>query len=225
MNKLTKICPNCKKENKDTAKFCESCGVSLNNSTVTSEPKESKGTSGGLMGWWNQQSTRGKAAIGLVGLCCLGLIVVVGISGMMAPDKTTTQSSATQPTTQQSTTGQSAQTSQSSSNDQGPITVQNLKVSNAGYGEYKVTCSIIPTQDESYLEMATIWYDSTGAVIYQDTLAWNINNAKAGQTYKVTASTYLSDEGTPAKVNLLIFDSVFSGGDTSNAIFNQNLTV
>lgn len=94
MKELAKICPNCGKQNKITAKFCENCGTDLSNVRNTSEPKkEVKSTSGGLMGFWNKQSTKGKATIGIVGLCCIGLILIVGISGLMAPDKTTTYSS------------------------------------------------------------------------------------------------------------------------------------
>lgn len=213
MKELAKICPKCKKENRDSAKFCESCGTDVSN--VVDAHKSNGNTSGGLMDHWNKRSTKGKAGIGIVGLCCLGLILIVVFGGLMSPDKTTSNGTVTQ---------QSAQTSQSTTS-QSPITVKNLKVTNAGYGEYKVTCSLIPNQDESYLEMATIWYDSSGAVIEQNTLAWNIDDAKAGQTYKVTAPTYLYDEGTPTKVDVLIFDSVFSGGDASNAIYNQTLTV
>ena len=43
-------CPNCGKQNKVTAKFCEGCGTDLSNVTDTSAPKESKSTSGGANG-------------------------------------------------------------------------------------------------------------------------------------------------------------------------------
>ena len=97
MKELAK-CPNCGKQNKVTAKFCESCGTTLND-TTTSSPKGSESTSGGPMGWWNKQSTKGKAAVGIVGICCLGLILIVGLGGLMSPDQNTqnvsTQSSTT----------------------------------------------------------------------------------------------------------------------------------
>ena len=223
MKELAK-CPNCGKQNKITAKFCEGCGTALSDVTATSAPEESKSTSGGPMGWWNKQSTKGKAVIGIVGICCLGLILIVGIGGLMSPDQTTSNVQVN--TTQSSNATPTASSSQTSSSDtQGPIAVQNLKVKSGGYGDYDVTCTLIPNQDESYLEMATIWYDSSGAVIEQDPLSWNIDNAKAGQTYKVTGSSYISDKGTPVKVDVLIFDSVFSGGDASDAIYKQTLTV
>lgn len=87
MKELAKICPNCGKQNKITAKFCEECGTT--SSDVTSPPKAKEGSksSGGVIGFWNKRSTKGKAGIGIVGICCLGLILIVGIAGLMSPDK------------------------------------------------------------------------------------------------------------------------------------------
>lgn len=130
MKELTKYCPNCGKQNKDTAKFCEECGSNLNNATNASEPKEeTESSSGGIMGFWNKQSTKGKAAIGLVGLCCIGLILVVAISGMMAPDKTTTNtvaqaSNSATPDSSSSTTPTSNSASDTSSSSGSGIQVQ-----------------------------------------------------------------------------------------------------
>ena len=86
MSELAK-CPNCGKQNKVTAKFCEDCGTALSDVTAASAPEESKSTSGGSMGWWSKQSTKGKALIGIVGICCLGLILIVGLGGLMSPDQ------------------------------------------------------------------------------------------------------------------------------------------
>jgi len=83
-------CPNCGKQNKMNAKFCENCGTDLSNVNSTSKPEKSKNASGGIMDHWNKRSTKGKAAIGIIGLCCIGVILMVAISGLMAPDKTTT---------------------------------------------------------------------------------------------------------------------------------------
>ncbi|MDD3754359.1 MAG: hypothetical protein ACOX08_01425 [Methanobacterium sp.] len=52
-------------------------------------------------GWWAQQSSGAKIAIGIVCICCVGLIVIVGLTGMMAPDATTS-SSDTSPSTSSS---------------------------------------------------------------------------------------------------------------------------
>lgn len=91
-------CPNCGKQNKVTAKFCEGCGTDLTNVAATSISKESESTSGGPMGWWSKQSTKGKALIGIVGICCLGLILIVGLGGLMSPDQNT-QNASTQSST------------------------------------------------------------------------------------------------------------------------------
>ncbi len=69
-------------------------------------------------GWWKKQGTGVKAAIGIVGVCCLGILLIVGLSAMMSPDKTTstsTQSSTVQPTTttQTAASNNSSTTSQS----------------------------------------------------------------------------------------------------------------
>ena len=169
-----------------------------------------------MKGWWNKQGTGGKAAVGLVGLCCIGLILMVVVGGMMSPDKNTTQSAVTN-------------TSHSSSASPAPqsnaITVQNLKVTSGGYGDYDVTGTITPNKDMNYLEMTLTWYDSSGAVIEKDPLAWNINSVKSGQTLKVDGTSYIGDKGTPAKVDVLIFDSTLSDGDESSAIYKQTLTV
>lgn len=46
----------------------------------------------GIMGWWNKQG-KGMKIGSLVGLCCLGLIVIAVISGMGASDQTTSSDS------------------------------------------------------------------------------------------------------------------------------------
>lgn len=43
--------------------------------------------------WWSKQSSGAKLAIGIVGICCLGLILIVGFGAMASPDKTTTTTS------------------------------------------------------------------------------------------------------------------------------------
>jgi hypothetical protein len=73
--------------------------------------------------------------------------------------------------------------------------------------------------------MVLIWYDASGAVLNKDPLAWNINNAKAGQTIKATGNGMLTGDESPAKVDVLIFDSVFSDGDESSAIYKTTLEV
>ena len=105
------------------------------------------------------------------------------------------------------------------------ITVENLKIVSKGYGSYDVKATITPNKDISYLEMVAIAYDSSGAVIERSPLVWNTNDAKSGQKYKVTGMLYISGDEKPAKVDILIFDSAFSGGDEDGNIYKQTVTV
>lgn len=112
-----------------------------------------------------------------------------------------------------------------SSVDKDLLNVTNIKVSSEGYGMYYVTCDIVPKEDISYLEMVLVWYDANGAVLDRTILAWNINDAKAGETIKARGTASLYDQGTPAKVKVLIFDSPFSGGSEDGNIYNQTVTL
>lgn len=93
---MVKICPKCNKRNKDTSIFCEECGTTLPTSKAS---KETKNTSGGVMDFWNKQSSRSKVAIGIGGICCIGLILIIGLVAMATPDvnynNTTTDTNAT----------------------------------------------------------------------------------------------------------------------------------
>lgn len=115
--------------------------------------------------------------------------------------------------------------SSNETSDSPKLNVSDVSVTSEGYGSYKIKSTIVPDQDYSYLEMVAIWYDDSGAVIEKSPLVWNINDVKAGQTYKATGSAYLSSDQNPAKVDILIFDSVFSGGDESGAIYKKTKEV
>lgn len=106
-----------------------------------------------------------------------------------------------------------------------PFKVGNFTVSEGSYGMWDVDGSVTPSKDMSYMELVTIWYDSSGAIIYKDPLAWNINDAKSGQTIKIHSSTSLYQKGEPVKVDLLFFDSSFSGGDESRAVYKMTINV
>lgn len=112
-----------------------------------------------------------------------------------------------------------------SSGNKNSVNVTDLQVSTEGYGMYYVTCDIVPRQDTSYLEMVLVWYDSSGAVIDRTPLAWNINDAKAGQTIKARGMALLYQKGAPSKVQVLLYDSSFSGGSDKGNIFNQTVSV
>lgn len=161
------------------------------------------------MSWWKEQSSATRAGV-LIGALCLGMILVVAIAGMMAPDN--------------SQTGvESVDESSGSTGTESDIVVEDLQVVSEGYGSYSVKGKITPSIDFSYLEMHLKWYDSEGNLLYDDPLAWNINNAKAGQTVKFSAVDFI-DTGTPSKVEVMIFDSSFAADDSS-AIYRTTVNV
>jgi hypothetical protein len=124
--KLVKSCSQCGNENPDNAKFCEYCGNNLISSKRESnQVGNTTGVLDGLTEWWNQQNNRTKTIIGIVGVCCLGLILIVGIGGMMSPDKTTT----TQPTT---TTTQPPTTTTQPNTTTTQASIPMIKVSSTG---------------------------------------------------------------------------------------------
>jgi hypothetical protein len=115
--------------------------------------------------------------------------------------------------------------SDNSTSGQSEINVTNVSVSSSGSGFYNINAVIVPSKNIDYLEMAAIWYDSSGAVIESSPLVWNVNNVQAGQVYKANGEDSLYQKGTPTKVDIYIFDSVFSGGDTSKAIYHQTVNL
>lgn len=125
--------------------------------------------------------------------------------------------------TDDSSSNSTASSSSSQASAEAPFTIENLKVVSQGYGGYDIKGDLTPNKDISYLEMVTIWYDSSGTVIEKSPLTWNMNDLKAGQKVKISGSTYVPDGETPAKVEVLIFDSVFSGGDDSGAIYRKTI--
>ncbi|MCZ3366624.1 MULTISPECIES: Ltp family lipoprotein [Methanobacterium] len=95
MNELAKICPNCGKQNKITASFCEDCGTALNK--VPNTPKQDNiqkneqldkpaGILDQIKRFWNARDTKGKALTS-VAVCCLGVIIIGAIGGVLFPDK------------------------------------------------------------------------------------------------------------------------------------------
>lgn len=114
-------------------------------------------------------------------------------------------------------------TSDTGTSSGGDLKVEGFEIIPEGYGFYSIKGKITPSRDFDYLEIVLKWYDAEGNVIQRDPLAWNINNAKAGQPIKFSTYSYI-DTGTPAKVDLMIFEDPFSGGeDESSAIYKTTL--
>lgn len=112
-----------------------------------------------------------------------------------------------------------------SSTNKSTLNVTGVTVTSSGYGFYDVTGTITPNKNYSYLEMVIKWYDAQGNVIQRSPLAWNINEAKAGESIKFDAKCSIPQGSTPVKFDLMIFDSAFSGGDESNAIYKTSMNM
>ena len=103
------------------------------------------------------------------------------------------------------------------------ITVNNLKATTDGYGLYEITGTLIPDKDYDYLEMVVVFYDSSGAIIEKNPLAWNMNGITEGQSIKINGIASVPTSETPAKAEVYFFDSVFSGDDLDSAIYQETL--
>lgn len=186
------FCPKCGTDNDDTAKICKNCGEELDSVKNSSSNAPSNG---GFMDKWNSFSN-GKKAISIIGVCCIGLLIIGLIVGLGAPDKNTEKTT---------------------------IRVDDLSINSAGYGMYDVSCTLIPDKDYSYLEAVVIYYDGSGAIIEKNPLVWNMNDVKKNQTIKVSGHGYVTGSNTPVKADVLFFDSAFSG-NSDKAIYNQTVT-
>lgn len=105
---MTKTCPNCGKKNPDNSEFCKNCGNDIKSVAAV------KASKSGVGGWWSEQTTIVKA-LSVVGICCLGLIVIFGISAILSPDSntsTTTTNTSTTPATTTPTTTTTSTTSE-----------------------------------------------------------------------------------------------------------------
>ena len=111
---MTKTCPNCGNENKDISKFCESCGTSLSGiRKAVRMDKETKSESKGIISWWKNQGN-GIQIGSIIGACCLGLILIVAVGGILSPDATTTTTSPNTAPTSSSTPSTDTSSSDSS---------------------------------------------------------------------------------------------------------------
>ncbi len=111
---MTKICPNCKTGNSDDATFCQNCGKDVSQTSRATQRTVTPNS--GATAWWGKQSKRNKTAIGIGGVCCIGLIIIIAIFGMFSPNQT---SSTTAPATNVSNTPTTTQ--QSSNSNQQPV--------------------------------------------------------------------------------------------------------
>ena len=144
---------------------------------------------------WKEWSTA-KKALSIIGVCCIGIIIIGIIMGGLSSDQNTTLDTT--------------------------LDVQDLAISSQGYGAYELTCKVIPDKDYSYLEAQVIFYDSDDAVIDKSPLVWNMNDVQQNKTLKVTGSAYVSGDATPTHAKVLFFDSSLST-EENEAIFTQDI--
>lgn len=102
------------------------------------------------------------------------------------------------------------------------LKVEDLEISDGGYGSYDVTCKLEAAKEFNYLEMVIIFYDDSGAIIEKNPLVWNMNDVPKDQTIKVSGYAYITGDDTPAKADVFIFDDVFTD-DLDDAIFNETV--
>ena len=196
---MTKTCSNCKSVNADDATFCQNCGENINSTSQTTQRVETPRS--GSAGWWNKQSKRNKTVIGIAGVC-IGVIFIIAIVGIFFPNNTNSNN-----------------TTVSS-----PVTVGSIIVNGPDdVGMYTVNATITPKQNLNYLQMQLTWYDSSGTVIEQDPLAWNLDNPLSGQAYQANGQSDLYQKGTPVKVNVIIYDSI--AASSSDVVYNNTLNV
>ncbi len=99
----TIICPRCGTENPEEAKLCKSCKRLLKTSSIPPKNDENEKSGSGILETWNQQSN-GIKAISVIGICCIGLILIVAVGGMFSSDKNTNSLNSSPNTTSPSTT-------------------------------------------------------------------------------------------------------------------------
>jgi len=91
------FCPECGTEVKEDAKFCPNCGANLNENKQTensiNSPTHIKNKSNSVLSFlddWKEWST-GKKIGSIILVCCIGLIIIGAIGGILFPDLNTSE--------------------------------------------------------------------------------------------------------------------------------------
>lgn len=77
---MSRECNQCGSDSPPGSRFCMNCGTPL----IKKQVRENTSAAG----WWSSQNN-GVKALTLVGACCVGMIVLVGIIGLLSPDAST----------------------------------------------------------------------------------------------------------------------------------------
>lgn len=84
---LNSVCLKCGAKNPADVVFCSECG-----SEMKPESNKTDNTNKGIFEWWDKQENGVKAGLGIGGICCIGLILILGMAAMSSPDKNTNSS-------------------------------------------------------------------------------------------------------------------------------------
>lgn len=135
---------------------------------MTSDEKPEKS---GIMGWWSKQG-KGMQIGSLVGLCCLGIIVLAVIGGMGSSDQTTSSDANSSSDTNTSSTTDNSDSSSSAEKPK-TVTITQLYGSSITEGTLvKVTGTVLQSDGTSLrIENANgddILVEGTGLDAYED---------------------------------------------------------
>ena len=173
---------------------------SLDDLKKMSVPSQSPKTKGNIIDdaikWWNGLTTNSK--IGVVALCCFGALLLIGIGGLLSPDKTT--ETTTQPST--TTTGEAgtpvqspnATTTEPTTTSAGGIEI----LSTSGSWDSIVESYIIVGEvknnyntEVSLVKIVGTGYDSSGKVVATDFTFADLDKIPSGG--KSPFKLYLDD--------------------------------
>jgi len=229
---MTKVCPNCKKENSDNSKFCQNCGNELKETTDSVKPEDTSG--GGVIGWWNNTSNGGRA-LGIIGVCCVGILIIFAIASMVSPDKNT----ATNTTPTNNTTPTTTPVSAVATFDNGIISFQyptgtpiNNATTDPADGVYIVTSNNAPGNGVLVTKEDKTMYDTNNQPDNDYNLEGTFKTSDGG-TYKKwveTTPTYTNGPGSTS-FTLVDYEVVKNGnyyeilgtttdGDIMNQVVN-----
>jgi len=184
----------------DFTEECE-CGgklryvESLNNADPNQENKENKINKKGLLKVWKSQSD----GIKVLGICLVSIAALFVFLG-----------------------GAYLVSGNNNSGNLISITNDEIMYADGSNTSFIFTAELTPAKNFNYLQMVTIWYDSSGKVLKRDPITWNINAAQSGKTYKINSKEYL--DSAPSKVTILVFDSRSDTSDDSKAIYKKTIT-
>ena len=173
---MRKKCPKCKKGNSNDASFCQNCGEDLS--------KTSKLSNSGDKSWWNKQSTGGKAIIGLLGVCIIGLILIMAVVGMFASNPNT-QTSVSNSTNNAPSTSTAA-TWHSIANYTGSGDKDTSSFQTKG-NKFKVNMNATEDNQYGYINFFAYLEGQSSGIVGEGFIE-NFNQTTQGDEFEVTAS-------------------------------------